>query len=131
VNQAGHIWKTVTIAVCRTAPHSATSALHGATAFFGPNSAALTSAMQSSLATVLPQLRKASIVVVLGYAANDGTGTPLSAFSLTLSQQRAAAVTAYLTAHGVHVSSSTRYGKTQQTKGGTAANRRADIDWTS
>jgi hypothetical protein len=133
VEQAGHVVKTLAIGVqpaSSTASGAGSAApLHIVRSLFGPNSATLTSADQASLSAALPQLRKARIVVVLGYAANDGTGAPLSAFSVQLSDKRALAVAAYLSAHGVSVSSETRYGKAHQLPGGMATNRRADIGW--
>ena len=100
---------------------------HRATVGFGPDSAKLTAPEQRVLNGLVPSLRTAHVVTIIGRAARPGHGP--EAVADRRAQHRAEAVAAYLRAHGVHVTVIRSYGDLHTVAGGLAANRRADIAW--
>jgi len=105
ITQGGTVWKLLTAAVSKNNALAAPAKAQPIkTVGFAVTSTALTAANKAQLDALLPSLRTSKMVIVYGFASGRG------ATVVSRSRARAAAVTAYLTAHGVTVASSAGYG---------------------
>ena len=129
VKQSGVVKATYNVTVSDTAPARVGELQMSHTSvYFNPDSSVLTKATTAVLKALVPRLRAAHTVLVVGFTTSSVSG-PAGIPSSTLSKARATAVANYLHSAGVTVTLKAGLSRLGNPGLGVASNRRVDLSW--